>query len=81
MNSNLHIVTKREIHWLPDCPCSQCVIERERRAVRTNREPTHNPVKTVPVAVAFLLGFIPSRSPCGSVARELAIKRNQTNPV
>ncbi len=60
-----------EHHWWPSCPCGECKRERDKRA-RAERAPARNPVISLHVEAAHLLGLIPRRSPHGSVARELA---------
>ena len=57
-----------EHHWLPTCPCETCVARRG--CVDFFTEDTK---RSITVEAAYLLGYIASRSPHGSVARELQI--------
>jgi hypothetical protein len=68
MNHNLHRVVKVEYHYLPSCPCSDCVSERNRQGLSHVEESRQ---VSLPPDAAYLLGFISKRSPEGSVARRL----------
>ncbi len=69
-NGNVYRVTREEHHWLPTCPCEECVGERERRSAR--RGPARQDhILLVPPAVAFAIGLTDRMSPAGSVARML----------
>jgi len=75
MDSQLHIVIRREVHYLPTCPCSDCQAERERRATIQQTPSEHLPIRQIPVSVAFVLGYLPARSPLGSVARGISSRQ------
>ena len=65
---NVFEITETEHHALQTCPCVRCVVERERRGLG---RPANNPIRRIPVDVAHVLGFIPTRCPEGSLARRL----------
>ena len=67
-DSDVFEVVRRELHWLPDCPCDACVMERERRSRLSS---FRHPLKSISVSTACALGFIKRRSPDGSLAKEL----------
>ncbi len=69
-SSNLHVVCKEEIHYLPSCPCGECIKERKRR-----EKPRQRSHLSLPATTAYLFGFIPSRQSQGSLARELMDKK------
>jgi len=70
---DLFEITRKEVHWLPECPCPECMAERERRAsVKRGLPQSH--VIVLSVEAAQLLGFIPPSDPRGSVARQLMRK-------
>jgi hypothetical protein len=68
---NVLKVIREEHHYWRTCPCSECQAERERQSCQSSLP--H--VKRISVSVAYLLGFIPRRSPHGSRAKELAAKK------
>ena len=69
MNPSIYIVTKLEHHVLKSCPCSECIRERKRLSkIKKSLPKSH---LSIPVSVARLFGFIPSRQPKGSLARQL----------
>ena len=55
-------------HAWRECPCDICKRERERRSVRKR-----NPILRLSIEAAILFGFIPRRSPHGSLSRNLRI--------
>jgi hypothetical protein len=67
MNDGLLVVTVREVHHWPTCPCSKCEQERAKRT------PSGTHVKRISPEAAHILRFIPARSPHGSLARELML--------
>ena len=69
MNPNLHRIVKVEYHYLPSCPCSDCVSERKRQGLSHVEE---SRLVSLPSDAAYLFGFISKRSPEGSVARHLS---------
>ncbi len=74
MHPDIHKVTKVELHYLPTCPCQECVAERLRRhPPRPNREP-HPHIQSMSVETAHTLGFLKSRCSEGSYARKLMTK-------
>lgn len=69
-NGSVYLVTRKEHHWLPTCPCDECVEERRRRSFQT---PTKiSSIRQLSVRAAALLGFIPSPSLEGSLAKRLS---------
>ena len=64
------LVHKVEHHLWRTCPCGECVRERERRD--TSKIPQDSR-RSISVDAAHILGYIPSRNPHGSVARELML--------
>ena len=70
-SKDVYVVTRTEEshHYLPTCPCVACESERRRRVIVTS---TDSHLRTMPVGVAYVLGFIRKRTPGGSVARKLA---------
>ena len=65
---DLFVVTKKEVHFLPQCPCPVCAEERARRAPANN--PTKS-IRTIPLDAASALRLV-KRRPAGSLARELS---------
>lgn len=63
------IVCKTEHHAWATCPCDRCSEERKRR----ERPPARRIVR-LNCEAAQILGFIPRRSPHGSLARELMLR-------
>ena len=72
-------VTRVEHHLLSTCPCACCTAERLRRQLRTSAtiDSDFHPSRTMQLTpeTAFLLGFISSRSPSGSRARDLTLQQ------
>jgi hypothetical protein len=60
-----------EHHWLATCPCGSCVSRREELGLSTT-----GVRRSITVEAAHLLGFIPKRSPLGSVAAQLNASQN-----
>ncbi len=68
MDANVYEVNRIEHHYLPTCPCAECHSERSRRGMN---HVTDSRLRSVPLNVAYVLGFFRKRSPLGSVARGL----------
>lgn len=66
---NVFEIHRVEQHWLPTCGCPDC------RAERARREPKQvipaGPLFVMSPEAAYLFGFLPRRSPGGSLARSL----------
>jgi len=71
-DDEINVVHRIEHHVLRSCPCVACVAERKRREPSSPDSPR---VKTLPVSIAALMGYI-KRSPEGSVASNLHEKKN-----
>lgn len=70
MHDEVFEVTRTEHHWLATCPCDACRAERERR---------EQSLRVVPPNVAYVLGYISSLTPAGSVARELMLREEHSD--
>jgi len=70
MTDDLLIVRKTEHHLWRTCPCGACAAERGRHPSRI--PPTS--LRRIPLEVAHSLGFLKSRNPYGSLARELMVR-------
>jgi hypothetical protein len=68
----IHEIRKIEHHLLMTCPCRDCEEERSRR------EHSNHPLHSMSVENAHTLGFLTSRCPEGSLARQIA---DQETPI
>jgi hypothetical protein len=68
MNEDLLEVVRIEHHLWKTCPCSTCEEERERR------DHSNHPIHNLSVEAAHALGFLHSRCPEGSLARQIAAR-------
>lgn len=71
---DLFEVVRREVHYLPSCPCLDCSNERERRA-QEYRTPADGLIRLLTPVAAFTMRLIPRLNKSGSVARDLASRR------
>ena len=69
MKENVNRVVRVEHHWLPTCPCGECVEERGRRE---RAGPANKHVVEISPDGAFALGLTTRINPNGSVAGLLA---------
>ncbi len=60
-------------HAWRECPCNTCVREREQRSVRKR-----NPIHRLSIEAATLFGFIPRRSPHGSMVRDMQVGKKKS---
>lgn len=71
MHPDFFEVTKTEIHAVRVCPCTACEAERARRGIPIASS-DHSSVQRFSVSQAQILGFVKTRSPYGSKAREFS---------
>ncbi len=71
MNDEWLVVVTKSIHHWKTCSCPVCGRERARRT------PSGTHVKRISPEAAYILRFIPARSPHGSLARELMLSEEE----